>query len=423
MTRPSAQDLFDQFIGGALGRSPFASLGLAVSGGGDSMALLHMAQDWLARQQSQGALLEVSLRAVTVDHGLRPEAAAEAAMVARTCATLGIPHDTLRWEWDGQGNLQDAARRARYHLMSTWARDHGVGAVALGHTRDDQAETFLMRLARGSGVDGLAAMQSDWQAEDARWLRPLLETRREDLRDLLRARDVGWVEDPSNDDPRFDRVRMRQILPALAKLGLDADRLADTASHMRNAREVMEVHAHDAAKRLCRLKGGGVVFDLAGLTEAPMETQLRLFAHALVWVSGGAYRPRLDALQEAMTMAAFGDRRTLHGCVIEGDLECLEIHREYNAVRRKRATVGALWDGRWRLAGPDETAQIRALGDGVSQCPDWRATGLSRRALMALPAVWSGDDLLSAPFAGLQNGWKIHDTRPAGHFFTSILSH
>lgn len=146
-------------------------------------------------------------------------------------------------------------------------------------------------------------------------------------------------------------------------------------------------------------KGGGVCINLAGLTEEPMETQLRLFAHALMYVSGADYRPpRLEALQEAMTLAAFGDRRTLHGCVIEGDLDCLEIHREYNAVRRKRAAPGTLWDGRWILDGPEPDAQVRALGEGgIKHCPDWRDTGLPRRALMASPAVFCGDELRAAP--------------------------
>ena len=414
---------FEQFIGGALGRAPFASLGLAVSGGGDSMALLHMTHTWLSTQQSQGALLEVSLHAVTVDHGLREEAAAEAAMVAQVCAGLGVSHEVLRWSWDGQGNLQDAARRARYGLMADWARARGVDAIALGHTQDDQAETFLMRLARGSGVDGLAAMRTDWQAEGTRWLRPLLAATRAELREYLVAQGVTWAEDPSNDDPRFDRVKARRAMAALADLGLDAPRLAGTAQHMTHAREVMERHAEQAARRLCRVKGGGIAFDLVGLTEEPMETQLRLVALALVWVSGADYRPRLDALQEALTLAAFGDRRTLHGCVIEGDLESLEIHREYNAVRRKRARPGEVWDGRWLLDGPDPDAQIRALGEAVKDCPDWRETGLPRRALMASPAAFKGDELLAAPLAGVENGWKLSPIQPGDHFFTSILSH
>ncbi|WP_114967069.1 tRNA lysidine(34) synthetase TilS, partial [Alkalilacustris brevis] len=183
-------------------------LGVAVSGGGDSVALLLLVADWAAARG-------VRLRAVTVDHGLREGAAQEAEAVARLCAELGIGHDILRWQgWDGQGNLQDAARRARQGLIAGWARDHGLAAVALGHTRDDQAETVLMRLARGAGVDGLSGMAPLRLAVGLAWLRPLLDVGRAELRALLRARGVPWAEDPSNEDARFQRVRARRALEA-----------------------------------------------------------------------------------------------------------------------------------------------------------------------------------------------------------------
>ncbi len=377
---------FEQFLRGAQGRAPFASLGLAVSGGGDSMALLHLAHDWHKERRAQSPGGRITLAAVTVDHGLRPEAAEEAAMVARTCATLGIPHESLRWDWDGRGNLHDAARRARYRLMGDWARRHGIEAVV-------------------------------------RWLRPLLEVPRPDLRAYLRARGLDWAEDPSNDDPRYDRVKARRALQLLAPLGLDAPRLAETAAHMSRAREGLARHAHDAAQRLCHVRAGSVAFDLAGVCEEPPETQHRLFAHALIWISGAEYRPRLDALQEALEAATHGARRSLHGCLIEGGPDQIRIYREYNVVRHEVTAPGQVWDGHWTLTGPDPQARIRALGEAVADCPDWRATGLPRRALMASPAAWRDGALLSAPLAGLDNGWTLRPTRPDTSFFASILSH
>ncbi|MCI2397944.1 tRNA lysidine(34) synthetase TilS [Aliiroseovarius subalbicans] len=404
------------FIGGAHSRAPFASLGVAVSGGGDSMALLHLVRDWATAQ-------DVAVHAVTVDHGLRDGSGDEAAMVAETCAALNVPHATLRWGgWDKRGNLQDAARQARYALITDWARGR-VDAVALGHTQDDQAETFLMRLARGSGVDGLSAMRADWQADGLRWLRPLLTTRRAALRDVLEGRGVIWAEDPSNDDTRFDRVKARRALEGLADLGLDAPRLAQTATRMTHARDALERHAQVAAKKICTVLAGDVVFDLDTLTAQPFETQTRLLAHALMWVTASPYRPRQEALYETLAMVAGGDRRTLHGCLIEGDLDQIRISREYNAVRDKVIAPGGLWDSRWTLIGPDQDVDIRALGDAVSDCPDWRDTGLTRRSLMATPAVWRGANLVAAPLAGLENGWSAKIAHPPGHFFTSILSH
>jgi len=409
--------MIDDTMGGALARSPFASLGVAVSGGGDSVALLHLLRDWCAGQ-------DVPLHAVTVDHGLRPEAADEARFVAELCAGLGVSHDTLTWsDWDRRGNLQDAARTARYGLIADWAQARGVNAVALGHTLDDQAETVLMRLARGSGVDGLAAMQGDWTVDGTRYLRPLLHVSREDLRQILRDRGLGWMDDPSNEDARFDRVKARRALAALSDLGLDANRLSDTAIRMKYARNALERHAQDAAYQVCTIRGGDVVFDLEKASDLPYDTQTRLYAHALMWVASAAYRPRRDALFEAIALAAGGDRRTLHGCMIQGDLDSIVISREYNAVRDKRVMPGMVWDSRWRLDGPEQNVQIRALGNTVSDCPEWRETGLARRSLMASPAVWRDGELLAAPLAGLANGWTAQLVHGENHFFTTILSH
>ena len=154
------------------------SLGVAVSGGGDSMACLDLML-W------HGAELGFPVEAVTVDHGLRTGAKDEIALVAAYCAARGVPHSVLEWRWDGAGNLQAEARSARYRLIADWAMGRGVDQVALGHTRDDVAETFLMRLARASGVDGLAAMERRFERGGVVWLRPMLALGRSDLREYL----------------------------------------------------------------------------------------------------------------------------------------------------------------------------------------------------------------------------------------------
>uniref|UniRef100_UPI0026223B47 tRNA lysidine(34) synthetase TilS n=1 Tax=uncultured Amaricoccus sp. TaxID=339341 RepID=UPI0026223B47 len=214
----------------ALPPLPDGRLGVAVSGGGDSVALL--------------LLLHAAgrdLAAVTVDHGLRPESVGEAASVAALCAARGIPHSVLRWEdRDPRGNLQQAAREARRSLIAGWAEASGIAAVALGHTLDDQAETVVMRLARGSGVDGLSAMRPETLALGILWLRPLLGIRRAALRAWLAAEGVAWAEDPTNADARFDRVRARLALPTLAGLGIGPERLAATARAVARACAALE---------------------------------------------------------------------------------------------------------------------------------------------------------------------------------------
>jgi tRNA(Ile)-lysidine synthase len=203
-----APELVDRFRRdlGAIWARAFASdarLGLAVSGGGDSLALLLLANTALPGR----------IAVATVDHGLRPESAAEAAMVAKLCGRLAVPHETLAVTL-AAGNVQDRARAARYGAMADWCRQKGLWALATAHQMDDQAETLLMRLNRGSGLAGLAGVRARGVLEDADLLvlRPLLGWRRSELADIVAAAEIAPACDPTNEDGRFDRARIRQAL-------------------------------------------------------------------------------------------------------------------------------------------------------------------------------------------------------------------
>ncbi len=397
---------------------PPRKLGVAVSGGGDSMALLHLLHGWA---EAQGCLLQVA----TVDHGLREAAAGEAAIVAEAARGLGLRHDILRWEgWDGGGNLQAEARAARYRLLAGWAGRQGLDAVVLGHTADDIAETFLMRLARGSGVDGLAAMQGLSWREGVVWLRPLLGFARDELRAFLRGREIDWAEDPSNDDARFDRVKARRALDELADLGLTRERLVATAGMMGAARAALDWAAAQLAYGAAVQQGGDVIIDLEECAKAPRETRLRLISGALRWVASADYRPRLNQLEEALAAVVTGQARQLHGCHLIPEAGGLRICREAGAVMDETCAIGGLWDGRWQVIGPDvEGAETRALGAGLSNCPNWRETGLPRISLEASPGVWWGETLISAPLAGLKAGYSAHLTSGRDDFRQFLMIH
>ncbi|GHE92833.1 tRNA(Ile)-lysidine synthase [Aliiroseovarius zhejiangensis] len=399
---------------------PVLRLGVAVSGGGDSMALLLLARDWCAAQRAE-------LHAATVDHGLRAGAADEARFVRESCASLTVPHTVLRWSDRPAGNLQDAARRARYDLLADWARGVGLDAVLLGHTADDQAETFVMRLARGSGVDGLAAMREDWHDRGMRWLRPVLRVDRASLRDVLKTRGQDWVEDPSNEDRAFDRVRVRDAMPDLAQIGLDRDRLTGTARRMTLARDALSWLAHDAAVRLSDMQAGDVRFRLPEFANLPDETRHRLLAHAITYISSTPYRPRYDALRTLEAEVLDGQTRNLQGCLVSRASDRLVIGREQRAVDGLTAPPGALWDGRWILTAPDgrnaPDMQVKALGDGILHCATWRATGLSRTTLMTTPALWSQGTLLAAPLAGVGDISLLTRAPNVEEFRSAVLSH
>ena len=189
-------------------------LGLAVSGGSDSVAMLHLAIDWAQKNS-------VTPHVITINHQLRTEAKAEAEWVKNHCTALGVACDSRLWsDHPARGNLQQNARKARRRLIADWAKSLGIKQVLLGHTMDDQAETFLLRLARGSGVHGLSAMATKSHANGLEWLRPLLGIRRAALRDYLCENNLSWLNDASNHNTRFDRIKMRQAQPILDNLGL-----------------------------------------------------------------------------------------------------------------------------------------------------------------------------------------------------------
>jgi tRNA(Ile)-lysidine synthase len=390
------------------GLGGYTGLALAVSGGGDSMALLHLAAP-------------LRPRVVTVDHGLRPEAAAEAVLVADTCKTLGLEHQTLHWHWDGKGNLQDAARRGRRTLIAGWARGAGVQAVALGHTRDDVAETFLMRLARGAGVDGLAAMSPQWTEGGITWLRPLLTMGRAELRSYLTAQGAQWVEDPSNDNPRFDRVRVRKAMQGLGGLGLTTERLAEVAGHLGQARQALE-RATNAAAGCLTVQGNAVLIDLARLAAEEPEVQRRLILRVIAFIGPQGYGPRGAALQSLLARVLSGKPAMLAGCRFQPGKPGLWAFREARAVAATICPAGDWWDGHWRIDGPPG-AQTRALGTGITLCPTWRDTGLPRAALLASPSLWLDGRLIAAPHAGLAPETGVQPLFPAAALHHSLLSH
>lgn len=369
------------------------------------MALLHLA-----------VAAGVPVSVATVDHGLRAEAADEAAGVARACAALGVPHVVLRWQWDGAGNLQDGARRGRLALLSAWARQSGLLAVALGHTQDDVAETFLMRLARGAGVDGLSAMASRREVGGVTFLRPLLAVTRADLRGWLQARGAAWVEDPSNDNDRFARVRVRRSLTGLEAAGVSVASLAAVAAQLAEVREALDAQAAHAAAQVARIEAGDALFDAAGFALLPAETRRRLLLAAVMWVASAEYGPRGADMIRLRDAVAAGNAATLAGVRVTHAKGAVRLSREARAVAGLVAPADAVWDGRWRISGGDHKGlTLRALGDeGLRSCPEWRAAKVPRGSLLAAPALWCGDRLVAAPLAGFAAGWQLSCTPPAG---------
>ena len=277
---------------------------MAVSGGPDSLALLMLA----------AAARPGQTEAATVDHALRPESRSEAEMVANLCRKLAVPHAilTLEWATAPNRNLQARAREGRYALLGDWALGRALPAVATAHHLDDQAETLLMRLARGAGIGGLGATRTIRPLIDGvELVRPLLGWRKAELAELVGSAGVKPVDDPSNRDPRHDRVRMREWLKRAD--WADPERLAASAAWLNEADQALDWALAPLATTRITRAGATLVIDPA---DVPRELQRRLLLHAFAEL--GAARPRGPELARALDSLRKGASTTLSGLKLDG---------------------------------------------------------------------------------------------------------
>lgn len=370
---------------------------LAVSGGSDSTALMWLAARWTATQPHPPRLT-----VLTVDHGLRAEAAAEARQVAAWAQALGLAAHILTWSGARPASgLQAKARAMRYGLMRDWCLVHGASLLVTAHTREDQAETFLMRLARGSGIRGLSAMRAG-ETDTVMLERPLLETRRADLRATLKAAGQDWIEDPSNQDDRFERVRLRQALPMLAGLGLTPETVTRSAARLERALAAIDGLCRDFLSRHVEIRPEGfALVDLQAFHKLDEEVAIQLLERLLGRLGGGDEPPRLMAVEALHHWLRRGgtEARTLAGCRLAQRRRHLLIGREAGRISRTPVALAAgaslLWDNRFRIsigpAAPD-VAILPVQGLKVARNPDIPAFVQD-----SLPALLIGGEIAAVP--------------------------
>ncbi len=403
-----------------VGHEPSA---IAVSGGSDSMALMHIAAAWRASGDISGPALTV----LTVDHGLRPGSVREAASVEIVSEGLGLPHETLVWTGTKPSSgISAHAREARYRLMTRWCHDHGIAKLLVAHTLDDQAETVVMRLARGSGVDGLSAMAPVVMNNGVALIRPLLDVSRADLQTYLRSLDRSWIEDPTNEDTAYERVRIRNGMDALGALGVTQKGLATTARRLQRARAALDGLTAEALHTYARVHAAGVCdVSSALLTDAPDEIVMRVLGRCLSAVGGLAYPPRQSALEALHAYLKDGhtSARTLGGCQVAVGSGRIRIVREAGRVPGEPVGLVAgervVWDGRFTVgyelasaAGARQKAvnvrSLQAAGwDMVKQngavCPVTVREGLV--------SFWQNEELVAVPHLGYRSDCAPRDVQ------------
>ena len=325
---------------------PDMPVAVACSGGADSMSLTLIIAGW-AKANNRAII------ALTVDHGLRKESQEEARQVGKWLKKRGIAHAILSWKGKKPvRNIQEAARKTRYRLLADYCKTHHIPYLLVAHHLEDQAETFLLRLARGSGVDGLSAMSALTSLYGIQIVRPLLDIPKTELLAYLKACKQPYISDPSNENTAYDRVKMRSLLPMLAKAGLTPERIALAAKNMARARKHLESETSDFLDRACDFFPEGYAL-LHALPESE-EIALRALAKLLMAISGSETKPRLEELERlynAIKNPAF-KAATLGGAVFSLHKKSVLIYREQQNIAAPiaiRAGKEIGWDNRFMI--------------------------------------------------------------------------
>lgn len=346
---------------------PGRSVAVAVSGGPDSVALGVLLRDW-ARTR------ERDLTALIVDHGIRAGSDAEAGLVSERLSAASIPNVGLRW--DGvkpSTGLQARARDARYALMLDWCREQGVGSLFVGHHADDQAATVTMRIARGSGIDGLGAMRPVTERDGVRICRPLLSVPKSALIAFLGGQGLAWVDDPTNDDPRHERNRIDKELAAHPDSAQQRVRLNRLAGRAARAADALQVWT-DRVWTESTITGaaGDVTLDLAAFQAVPEEIRLRLLLRAAA--QAGGIPPGLEKAERAVARLQQGGpllTMTLGHALVRQSRKRVRVVRERRNLPVHDWLPGAarslLWDGRFRLEASAPLTGPIAIGPGTAE--------------------------------------------------------
>lgn len=376
----------------------------------------------------------ISVLALTVDHGLRPESSQEAAQVAAWCAAAGLRHRTLAWKGEKPTTgMQEAARNARYGLLARAAQAAGHDAILTAHSADDQAETVFMRLARGSGPHGLSAMsEAAWIAAGAddpvRLLRPLLSVSRANLTATVEAFNQPFVDDPGNDDPAYERIRTRALLAALEEQELLTQKaLLRTAARMRTASRLLRSGEEALFQSLggCFYQWGGASLGVRAGRGKKADDIAGLCQRLIFAVSGQAHPPDADAAGAAFADTLEKKTATLGGALLKSDGDRLWFLREPAAVLGRAGTAPLkpqklvsgekrLWDGRIIVEAPPELADLEIAPLGAQGLGGGGTTPFPgpEEARRAMPGVYRDGALIGAPFV-------LSSTRP-GVRFTSL---
>ena len=402
-------------------------IGLAVSGGGDSVGMLVLASEWAKLNRKK-------IYVVTVNHHLRKEAIEEVVFTRKFAKKLGHSHSTLDWQRPSQvGNLQSQASLARKRLISNWAKKNNIKTVLLAHTIDDQVETILMRFSRGSGVDGLTGMKKLIEMNGILWFRPLLNITRNNLRKFLVLKKLNWVEDPTNEDRKYLRVKSRNIISQLREIGINTNLMINTSVRMENAKKVLNDVAIEAFNNFVTLKKwGDIEVNKDIFNYCREDTFLRTLAGLIKGISGSIYRPRYKELinfAEDLNNKNF-KARTLSGVLARAISQSKVVLRRepsHPLCVSNLKSKNFIWDGRWLVflsKTLTKSEYIGPLGDiGYQQIKKKVGNKINNECFLSTPTLFKKDKVICSPAFKYGNGLSCKLQYKKKQFINCFITH
>ncbi len=384
---------------------------VAVSGGVDSMVLLHLVAQWAEENKKKAPIV------LTVNHGLRPEGQKEVLFVSQYAEQLKVPCCILNWKKEKKitSNVQSQARKARYGLLTEWCNQNKVKYLLTAHNLDDQAETLFIRLERGSGVEGLSAIGDRYFFNDVYILRPLLTFSRNILKEYALSHNIKWVEDPSNKDNKYKRTIYRNFLKTSDNPEILIKRIYLTSVHMKRALTAL-IHYTRIAFDQCSVISilGYVEIKLPDFYQLPEEIAIRVLIYSLMAIGDKYYKPRYSSFSNIFNQIwqkNYDKSHTLHGCIILKNKNSILVIREAAAIIDKtielklNKTIEYKWDNRFickiKNSQHDQTVTISALKTN-NQLPEYLKK-YYHKTLYSLPVLSKNEKILAYPHINHNN--------------------
>ena len=409
--------------------SKLSHLALAVSGGADSTFLMCMFARQQGLHEKHGTHFP-HLSVLTVDHGLRPASSDEVKIVVQKAKSLGLPVKALKWEHAGiTSGVQDQARRARYRLMIEAVKEIGADALLTAHNLEDQVETMLMRMGRGSGIDGLSGMTRTIETDGIKIIRPMLGISRKQILATLKHLDETWIEDPSNQDDRFERVRIRELIGHLSAADIVPEKLALSIERLGRAKQALNYYTDQfIAKHVEQHTSGFCEINRDEFVNLPEDVAIRVVNSLLQKYGGGSDYSSLSSLEELfdwLNRAPYREDsenrtasgRTLSGCLLRLRKKSILIGRDPGRIDKAGEPISGqqtiLWDRRFLVHIPKhlqhDELRIRPLAIAYEAKQEAHASADKESELLkrdpalpafvqkALPGMFAGDKLLAVP--------------------------